>query len=264
MTLTSSLALQLSPAELLRRAHLIPDPWQAELLATRPRRLLLVTSRQAGKSLMAAALALWVAMTQPNALVLVGSPTQRQSAELVAKIRDLLAHLPEIRVDQESALRLTLTDTRARIVALPGSEATVRGYSGPAAVVLDEAAFIDDGLPIALSPMLATVPNSLFWVLSTPNGRAGWLFDRWTAAEQSREPWHQLRLPATDIPRISDAFLQEERTRMTDSRFRSEYMAEFVDIDRGLFASTLLDDAAQPADASEAPTIVVPKFGDPT
>ena len=45
----------------------------------------------------------------------------------------------------------------SRIVALPGSERTTRGYAGARLVILDEAARIEDDLLAALRPTTATV-----------------------------------------------------------------------------------------------------------
>src|SRR5690242_18287423 len=72
----------LSPPKLLRDAGMDPDPWQADLLRKPRQRTLLLCSRQAGKSQTAAALALQAAVLEAPALVLLLSPTLRQSGEL--------------------------------------------------------------------------------------------------------------------------------------------------------------------------------------
>jgi hypothetical protein len=66
---------------LLRTIGLEPDPWQVRVAQSAAPRTLLNCSRQSGKTLLAAALALEAAMTQPGALVLVLSPSLRQSQE---------------------------------------------------------------------------------------------------------------------------------------------------------------------------------------
>src|SRR5262245_36538062 len=70
------------PARLMALAGLTPDPWQTALLRSSRKRLLLLCCRQAGKSTTAAALALRAAFLQTGALVLLLSPTLRQSGEL--------------------------------------------------------------------------------------------------------------------------------------------------------------------------------------
>src|ERR1700722_13009778 len=74
--------LRRDPARILASAGMTPDPWQTDLLRSRSSRMLLLCSRQAGKSTVAAALALRAALLEPPALVLLLSPTQRQSGEL--------------------------------------------------------------------------------------------------------------------------------------------------------------------------------------
>ena len=70
------------PANLMAKAGLQPDPWQADVLRSDAARVLLLCTRQAGKSSTAAALALKTALLTPRSLVLLLSPTLRQSGEL--------------------------------------------------------------------------------------------------------------------------------------------------------------------------------------
>src|SRR5690349_8471056 len=73
------LALALDPARLFRRAvGSEPDPWQAQLLRSDARQILLNCTRQAGKSTSTAALALHTALYQPGALILILAPALRQ------------------------------------------------------------------------------------------------------------------------------------------------------------------------------------------
>src|SRR4051812_11036760 len=82
--------LRQDPANLMALAGMAPDPWQASLLRSRAPRTLLLCSRQSGKSQTAAALALREALLDAPALVLLLSPTQRQSGELFrAKLKRL-------------------------------------------------------------------------------------------------------------------------------------------------------------------------------
>ncbi len=52
---------------LMIAAGLTPDPWQASLMAAHPDRALLLCSRQAGKSMTVAAMALEQSLTEPGA-----------------------------------------------------------------------------------------------------------------------------------------------------------------------------------------------------
>src|SRR5262245_14782266 len=132
------------PVRLAIDCGVIPDAWQAQLLRDRPRRALLCCSRQSGKSTVTALLALWVALYEAPALVLLVSPSQRQSAELFRVVMGSYGRLSDVApLAAESVLRAEFANG-SRIIALPGSEKTTRGYSKAALIVLDEAARVED------------------------------------------------------------------------------------------------------------------------
>src|SRR5215831_4597380 len=59
---------------LMRQAGMEPDPWQAHCLTSPAQRLLLLCTRQAGKSTVTAVMALHTALYQPGSLILMLSP----------------------------------------------------------------------------------------------------------------------------------------------------------------------------------------------
>lgn len=223
--LADDLRAALDPCAVMRRAGLEPDPWQRDLLRSRAPRSLLLCTRQAGKSTVTAALALHEAIYRPPALVLLLSPSLRQSGELFRKVASFYRHFArEAPASAESALRLDLKNG-SRIVSLPGDEQTVRGYSGVALLVLDEAARVPDELYFSVRPMLAVSGGRLIG-LSTPFGKRGWFFSEWHAEASD---WRRVKVTAHDCPRIAPAFLAEERAAMGDFWYRQEYECEFVE-----------------------------------
>src|SRR5258708_499557 len=87
--LTSLDKLWLHPELILLQAGMIPDPWQIQVLQSRRAQLLLLCSRQVGKTLVAAALALRTALPEAPALVVVLTPSERQPGEVVRRIKEL-------------------------------------------------------------------------------------------------------------------------------------------------------------------------------
>src|ERR1017187_7721361 len=153
--LARNLELRLDPAAIMERAGMPPDPWQVRLLRSKADKTLLLCSRQSGKSTVTAALALHEVVFHPKSLVLLLSPSLRQSQELFRKVTDFRNKLSEpIPVADESALRVELKNG-SRIVALPGTEETVRGFSGVRLLVVDEAGRGDGPRFHAIRPMLA-------------------------------------------------------------------------------------------------------------
>jgi hypothetical protein len=207
-----------------------PDPWQAELLQSTAARILMLCSRQTGKSSIGACLALSEAL-QRSSLVLLLSPSLRQSQELFRKVMDLYRrfHAP-VPTDQESALRLELSNG-SRVISLPGSESRVRGFSGVGLLIIDEAARVPDELYYSVRPMLAVSGGRLV-ALSTPFGQRGFFHQEWTDGDG----WYKVKVTAEQCPRISPAFLAEERKALGPWWYRQEYACEFVDTINQLFS----------------------------
>ncbi len=208
-----------------RRAGFEPDAWQSEVLRSEAKRQILLASRQSGKSSTTALLLLWTALYKPKSLSLAISPSLRQSVELLRKVKDFLNALPDASgIDGESTLRLEF-ENGSRVVALPGSERTVRGYSAVDLLVCDEAARCDDALWYSVSPMLAVSQGKAI-LLSTPFGRRGFYHSTWM---EGGPEWERTKVTAAECPRIAPAWLEQERQQIGDFWFTQEYECSFND-----------------------------------
>ncbi len=215
-----------------------PDEWQAGLLRTTSPQVILNCSRQSGKSTTTAVLALHTSYYNPGALVLLGSPSQRQSSELFAKVTDFRKRLDRgLKMEEDNKTSFELSNG-SRVVCLPGSADTVRGFSAPHLIIEDEAAFVDDAFNRAVRPMLAVSQGRLI-LMSTPNGRRGHFYDAW----QSEGDWERVEVKATDCPRITTKFLETERRNLGEWGFRQEYQCEFTDTRNQLFRSADIERA---------------------
>jgi hypothetical protein len=82
MTMSKDLARAFDPVLMARDAGIWPDDWQGKLLREEPRRALLLCSRQSGKTTVAGLMGLHRALYNSGSLVLIVSPSQRQSGEI--------------------------------------------------------------------------------------------------------------------------------------------------------------------------------------
>ena len=226
-----------SAVEFARKAlGFYPDLRQAEVLQSAAKRGILNCTRQWGKSTVAAIKALHVAHARPGALVLVASPGERQSAEFLHKTEELVRRLGiKPKGDGKNSCCLLLPNG-SRIIGLPGTESTTRGFSSVSLLLIDEAARVADALYAALRPTLAVADGDL-WMMSTPNGKQGFFYESW---EDGGAEWHRVSVPATECVRIPQPFLEEELKALGGASYRQEYMCEFADDGRRMFDRDLV------------------------
>lgn len=234
--LASDLARALDPVRLAHSVGMEPDAWQADVLRTDEARLLLNCCRQSGKSTTCATKAVHVAVYEPGSLILMLSPSQRQSGELFKKALAIYRSLGRpVQAESESALALAL-ENGSRIVSLPGTEATIRAYSAVRLLLVDEASRVADDVIAAVRPMLAVSGGQLI-ALSTPYGVRGWWYEAW---ENGGPSWKRVRVPACDCPRISARFLEEERAALGPWFFEQEYGCEFRSAGGQMFTEEMI------------------------
>lgn len=202
-----------------------PDPWQVNTLRSTAKRLLLNCARQSGKSTVASILGLHKALYSHNSLILLVSPSLRQSSELFRKVADWMGRFDHpLSLDEDNKLSCSLQNG-SRIVSLPSSEATIRGFSGASLIIEDEASRVSDELYYAIRPMLAVSGGRLI-LMSTPFGKRGHFFTEWNDGGPT---WERVKIRADQNPRIPPAFLAEERRALGDWWYSQEYECEFKD-----------------------------------
>jgi len=214
------------------------DAWQASVLRKGGRRMLLNCSRQAGKSTVSSLLAVYRAIYKPGLTLLI-SPSLRQSGELFRKVREWLTLLPvRPKLTEDNQLSCQLANG-ARIISLPSSESTIRGYSSVDLIIEDEASRVDDVLYYSIRPMLAVSGGAMI-LMSTPFGKRGHFYEEW---ENGGDVWQRIEVPAMRIDRIAPEFLAEERRSLGELWFSQEYMCKFVDPIDNVFSTDDLDRA---------------------
>jgi hypothetical protein len=240
-TAAKDMRLAVDRVAFARELGLTCDPWQEELLRSTSDRILLNCSRQSGKSTMSAVITLHRALYHPDSLILCLAPALRQSQELFAKVlgfyRDLGRPVPA-QVERKLSLEL---ENGSRIVTLPGTEKTIRGFSGASLLLVDEAARVDDELYFAVRPMLAVSGGALM-MLSTPYGQRGVFYEEWTQGHG----WQRFRVTAEECPRISPEFLEAERRSLPQRAYLQEYGCEFMETEDQVFSVEVVQRAVTP------------------
>lgn len=242
------LAYKYDPVKFALAGGFNPDPWQVRFLRSGRKRRMLNCSRQVGKSTVVAYGALHRAVYYPGSLILLLSPGERQSLELMRKVYSVLHYAPHHPPLLQQAMTQMEFANGSRILALPGKEETLRGYSAVDILVVDEASRVPDELFFAVEPMLA-VSNGEMWTLSSPYGTRGWWHEQHKQMlidiKMKRKPaWDYYEVPATMIPgRLTPEFLAKAKRSMGEWWFMQEFMCVFLDAQKAAFGAAEVDAA---------------------
>jgi hypothetical protein len=125
-------------------------------------------------------------------------------------------------------------------VTLPGTEKTIRDFSGAALLIVDEAARVDDELYFAVRPMLAVSGGALM-MLTTPHGKRGVFFEEWTRGPSAG--WERYEVTAEECPRITPEFLEEEQEALPSWVYRQEYECSFEETEDQVFTHEMVERA---------------------
>lgn len=203
------------------------DEWQRTFLRDDRKRLLLLVHRQGGKSTAVGIKALHRALFRDNQTVVLVSPTQRQSSDLLRTIRRMVKAIPEyackLVVDNVMSMELA---NGSRILSLPATNWNIRGTTANL-VIIDEAAGVPDEIYAAVSPMLLTTQGQ-FILVSTPKAKTGNFY-----AAYIGQLWSKYIIRASENPRMQtpemQAFLQDELVEHGSRIYGQEYECEFLD-----------------------------------
>ena len=235
----SDIALALDPCLVMSRSGLTPDSWQSELIRDTTNWWLLLCTRQGGKTQAISALALATALNRKGALVLILTPSERQSKEVLRCVSQYylkLYGLP-LRSDAITALKMEF-ENGSRIVALPGSsEKTIRVYAGVTLLLVDEGARVPDELFHSIIPMLATSGGRMV-VASTPWFSRGFMWREWL---HGGDTWKRVKVTADDCLRIDREFLAKEKKRKPRHWFLQEYYCVWGSTASALFDPDMCD-----------------------
>jgi len=242
----------LSPVYYLKSLGWKPFEWQEKATA-KHKRLVLNCNRQAGKSTVVSAKASHKAKYYPNSLILLIAPSERQSAELMLKVEKFLSYdtsIPAFTLNNKLEKEFA---NKSRILALPGSEKTTRGFSDPDMVIIDEASRCGDDLFYALLPMMEKTDSELI-LMSTPHGKRGFFYDAWNSPnwkkievigqdilgrykneKQYRKQKEEQGVWASYSPRHTKDSLQMKLEIMGEWWYRQEYCGEFVESEDNVF-----------------------------
>lgn len=148
-------------------------PYQRRIFADQSRFIVVLASRQCGKSLSLAAKATYEAISNPDSLTCIVSVNERSACEFLRKILQWAEacrlYRPDLVSYTNNASSVTFSNG-SRIITLPSSPSSLRGFSGN--IIWDEAAVCENDMEMwaAILPIVTSEMNGVkkLLVSSTP------------------------------------------------------------------------------------------------
>ena len=217
-------------------------PWQETFLRTpQGASVLVLTARQVGKTTVAAIAMAHTAIFKPGSLSVVGCPAQRQSAEPIRKVKEMVLKAgATLTTDNKYGIELA---NGSRVLALPSTDDSIRGLTVDGWIVADEAAYLTDQMIAALRPMRAQRPEARIVMLSTANTRTD---PFWSAWESGGNSWNRIQVTVDVDPTLySKAYLDQERHALGEDRYKREFLGVPVGGQASPFTWEYFDRATQ-------------------
>lgn len=222
------------------------DTWQKRVLETEGN-MCICSGRQVGKSEIISEDAADYALKNKKKVVMIVASTERQALllfeKILSKIHTKNKHMIMGGKDRPTKHELKLTN-KTKIYCLPTGDSGygIRGYTIDR-LYADEAAFINEEVWAAVTPMLATTGGDIV-LLSTPFGSDGYFHrcfydEKFTSFHVSTPEVAKGR----EEPQKSSMFnfLKDEKERMTKLQYQQEYEGLFVGGIQRFFSNEIID-----------------------
>jgi len=217
-------------------------PAQREVFESDARFKVVAAGRRFGKTLFAAATAIMVAASKPEAIVWWVSPSHDQSR---IALRMVAKAIPREHREVNKTLSEIYLSNGGRIAFKSGERSDNLRGEGLDLVIVDEAAFVSEALwTQALRPTLSDKGGKAL-LISTFDGE-NWFYDLWC---RSRDPeqkaWAGWKFPTGANPYIPADEIEEARRNLPKEEFEQEYMANPMAFAGAVFDGEEVDRAWQ-------------------
>lgn len=218
-----------------------PDPWQIDAFTTQATEVALRVGRQAGKTSVLAARSV-EELHIPESLTICVAPAERQ-AKIIAREIGRQLKRTELVITRSTLTELEMSNG-ARVVALPSTSDTIRGYPSVSCLIIDECAFLQgegggEDLIAGVLPMLTEKGQVYF--SSTPAGKNNY-FARLFLDAKPGDGVHRIVVKGTDIPRLKDKVERMRRT-LSATKFRQEIECELLSDGTSYFDLSIIENA---------------------
>lgn len=219
--------------------------YQEEMINTYKsnRFVIVLSSRQSGKTETSAAYLLWYSIFQPDKTCLIVANKADAAQEVLSRITAALENLPFFLQPGCKVLnKRSLTfSNNSRIVARATSKNSARGLS-ISVLYADEFAFVqrDTEFYSATYPVVSAGANTQIIITSTPQGVGNTFYKIWEGASQKTNKFTPIRIHWSRVPGRNEKWKEETLSNMTEQQFNQEFNCQFIGSSKTLLNATTL------------------------
>lgn len=224
-------------------------------------RVVLTTSRQAGKSTTTCAFILWYILFNENKTVALLANKGETAREILGKIQLAYQHLPKWL--QQGVIEWNKgsfeLENGSRVIAAATSSDSIRGYSINL-LFIDEAAFVEnfDAFFTSTYPTISSGETTKVILVSTPKGLNHY-YHIWSNAIAGKNGYTPIMVKWTQVPGRDEKWRQDTLASLNFDmeKFNQEYECDFVGSTSTLIAGWKLKqlEAAIPKHAHDGLTV---------
>lgn len=183
--------------------------------------------RQCGKTILAEVILIKFALESKCTSIVI-EPTQNQSRRVFRQIKNLLGNSKVIKSANETLLTMEFVNGSEILFKSAEQEDNLRGMTCTGVLVIDEGAFIKDDIYEILYP--CTDANSApILIISTPLFMTGEFYNTYERGMQKKPNIEVFNWSEYDTSKyLSKEKLEEYRDKLSPTKFRSEYLGEFI------------------------------------
>lgn len=198
--------------------------------------IVLLFSRQSGKSTIAEILMMEAAITNSNANIIYISPLYSQGKKIYKEICNCLETTPFIKKKNSSDLIIELTNKSTIQFLTTQSPTSIRGNTASYLMVLDECAYMPETTPSGelmwanvIQPLAKTRRPKIMYI-STPAGKQGFFYEKYLKSKSDEDSSiREVTATIYDDKFITEAELNDLKVETPPLAWEQEYMCKFLD-----------------------------------
>jgi hypothetical protein len=199
------------------------------------KRLVLLSSRQAGKTTMITIFAMWFTCFNKDKTILIVANKEKTAIEILGRIRtayELLPNWIKPGVKDYSKTNIQFANDSRIFVTTTASTA---GRSASIGVLLiDEAAHIDkfkeEEFFKSVMPVVSSSKEAKIFMISTANGTSNHFYQIYTGAERNDNGWKSETIHWTEVPGRDEVWKRKAMADLgSEDAFEQEYGNRFIE-----------------------------------